>query len=203
MAALVVPNTETGAQLAAGDRGRPSQAPVTTARAGLDEAAFAALFERTAPALRGYLARVSGSRTLADDLLQEAYLRLLRSGFVGSSDDHTRSYLFRIATNLLRDHYRRRRHDTAELADQATSPAEAAPLELRHDFGAVFAALPARERAMLWLAYVEGSSHREIAAALRVKAGSIKVMLSRARSRLATLLRERGLAPDARTEGER
>ncbi len=202
MPSLVAPNTETEAELAAGRPGRLAEGPATAARAP-DEAAFAALFERTAPALRGYLARVSGSRTLADDLMQEAYLRLLRSGFVGSSDDHTKSYLFRIATNLLHDHYRRRRHDTTELADQATSPAEAAPIELRHDFGAVFAALPARERAMLWLAYVEGSSHREIAAALRVKAASIKVLLSRARSRLAALLRERGMAPDSRKEGER
>ena len=169
----------------------------------MDEESFRDFYERTARPLWAYLSRVLCDASLAEDLMQEAYYRFLRARLPDLGEAHRRNYLFRIATNLLRDHYRRRRHDTAELAEQATSPAEAAPIELRHDFGAVFAALPARERAMLWLAYVEGSSHREIAAALHVKAASIKVMLSRARSRLAVLLRERGMAPDARKEGER
>jgi RNA polymerase sigma-70 factor, ECF subfamily len=166
----------------------------------MDETAFRALYERTAPALRGYLARVSGSRALADDLLQESYLRLLRSGFTGVDDEHTRRYLFRIATNLLRDHYRRPRRDIEALPETLPAPATAGALELRQDFHGVFAALPARERAMLWLAYVEGSTHQEIAALLRVKAASVRVLLFRARSRLAVLLRASGLAPVNRGE---
>ncbi len=47
-----------------------------------------------------------------------------------------------------------------------------------------FAALKPRERALLWLAYVEGESHEEIANALGLSRGSIKVLLSRARGRL-------------------
>jgi RNA polymerase sigma-70 factor, ECF subfamily len=170
------------------------------AREPMDESAFRALYQRTAPALRGYLARVCGSRTLADDLLQETYVRLLRSSFAGTSAEHTRSYLFRIATNLLRDHYRRPRHDTEVLPETLPAPGTVGDLELRQDFHGVFAALPARERAMLWLAYVEGSSHREIAAVLRVKAASVRVLLFRARSRLAALLRASGLAPTGRGE---
>jgi RNA polymerase sigma-70 factor (ECF subfamily) len=164
----------------------------------MDETAFRALYERTAPALRGYLARVSGSRTLADDLLQEVYVRLLRSGFSGSSDEHTRNYLFRIATNLLHDHYRRPRRDAEPLPETVPAPATVRELELRQDFHGVFDALPARERAMLWLAYVEGSTHQEIAAVLRLKAASIRVLLFRARTRLAALLRASGLAPASR-----
>jgi RNA polymerase sigma-70 factor, ECF subfamily len=200
MAARVAPHRDV---LSVPGPGSASRAASTVAAGGgvaVDESAFRALYLRTAPALRGYLARVSGSRTLADDLLQETYLRLFRSGFAGSSEEHTRSYLFRIATNLLRDHYRRPRRDTSELAESVPAPEGAGGLELRHDFGAVFAALPPRQRAMLWLAYVEGSSHREIASALHVKAGSIRVLLSRARSRLAELLRARGLAPAATKE---
>ena len=171
------------------------------AREPMDEVAFRALYERTAPALRGYLARVSGSRALADDLLQESYLRLLRSGFAGNDEDHARRYLFRIATNLLRDHYRRPRRDTGPLPDDVPAPAEAGAVELRRDFHGVFASLSARERSLLWLAYVEGSSHREIAAALGVTAASVRVLLFRARARLAGLLRARGLAPAGRGEG--
>jgi RNA polymerase sigma-70 factor (ECF subfamily) len=166
----------------------------------MDETAFRELYERTAPALRGYLARVSGSRALADDLLQESYLRLMRSGFVGHDDDHTRRYLFRIATNLLRDHYRRPRRDTEALPETLAAPEIASAAELGCDVRGAFATLPARERSLLWLAYVEGSSHREIAAALHLKAASVRVLLFRARGRLAALLRARGLAPMTREE---
>jgi RNA polymerase sigma-70 factor (ECF subfamily) len=167
----------------------------------MDEAAFHALYERTAPALRAYLARVSGNPVLADDLLQETYLRLLRVGFVGSSDAHTRNYLFRIATNLLHDHFRRPRRDTAPLPESAAAPETLGELDLRKDFQGAFRTLSPRERAMLWLAYVEGSSHKEIAAILDVKATSLKAMLFRARSHLAELLRAKGLAPTGRQGG--
>jgi RNA polymerase sigma-70 factor (ECF subfamily) len=166
----------------------------------MDETSFRALYERTAPALRGYLARVSGSRALADDLLQESYLRLMRSGFVGNDDDHVRRYLFRIATNLLRDHYRRPRRDTEALPETLAAPEIASAAELGYDVRGAFATLPARERSLLWLAYVERSSHREIAAALHLKAASVRVLLFRARGRLAALLRARGLAPTTREE---
>jgi RNA polymerase sigma-70 factor (ECF subfamily) len=169
----------------------------------MDEAAFRAFYESSAPALRAYLARVSGNRTLADDLLQEAFLRLLRARFVGSSDAHTRNYLFRIATNLLHDHFRRPRRDTAPLPESAAAPETLSALDLRQDFQRAFGALSPRERAMLWLAYVEGSSHQEIAAIVDVKAASIKAMLFRARSRLAERLRAKGLAPTGRIGGTR
>jgi RNA polymerase sigma-70 factor (ECF subfamily) len=48
--------------------------------------------------------------------------------------------------------------------------------------------LKPRERAMLWLAYAEGASHREIADVLGLHPGSLKTMLFRARRRLAALL---------------
>jgi RNA polymerase sigma-70 factor (ECF subfamily) len=167
----------------------------------MDEAAFHALYERTAPALRAYLARVLGDRVLADDLLQDAYLRLLRVGFVGSSDAHTRNYLFRIATNLLRDHFRRPRREVLGLPETASAPERVSELDLRKDFQGAFGKLSPRERAMLWLAYVEGSSHKEIAAIMGVRATSLKAMLFRARSHLAELLRAKGLAPTSRQGG--
>jgi len=52
------------------------------------------------------------------------------------------------------------------------------------------AKLRPRDRAMVWLAYVNGSSHEEIAATLGLKTASIKMLLFRARRRLASLLGE-------------
>ena len=52
---------------------------------------------------------------------------------------------------------------------------------------------------MLWLAHVEGTGHREIAAVLGVKAASVPVLLFRARRKLAGLLRKKGYGPGERS----
>jgi len=69
----------------------------------MDEDAFRAFYDRTAGPLWGYLSRISGDRQTADDLLQESYYRLLKSGASFESDTHRRNYLYRIATNLVHD----------------------------------------------------------------------------------------------------
>jgi RNA polymerase sigma-70 factor (ECF subfamily) len=55
----------------------------------------------------------------------------------------------------------------------------------------VFAQLKPQEQSLLWLAYVEGFDHREIASTLQLKEGSIRVLLFRARKRLADMLVKR------------
>jgi len=62
----------------------------------------------------------------------------------------------------------------------------------RLDLARSMARLKPRERDMLWLAYAQGSSHKEIAETLGLKTASIKLLLFRARRRLAGLLREGG-----------
>ena len=69
----------------------------------MDEDAFRAFYDRTSGALWGYLSRISGDRQVADDLLQESYYRLLKSNATFESENHRRNYLYRIATNLVRD----------------------------------------------------------------------------------------------------
>ena len=169
-----------------------SRAQVVT----MDEAAFRCLYHRTARPLRAYLARCCGDLTLADDLLQEAYLRFLRSGFEGEDETHRRNYLYRIATNLMRDHFRRSRPETHEVPERDDQPVHDDAIHLRSDVGGAMAELSPKDRQMLWLAYVEGSSHQEIAAALGLRAASIRSMLFRARQRLADKLRMRGLSPE-------
>src|SRR5688572_23065200 len=82
----------------------------------MNEEAFRVFYEQTARPVWLYLARMTRDDRLADDLLQEAYYRFLRSSASFDSDDHRRNYLFRIATNLVHDHRRRPRLPAAPVA---------------------------------------------------------------------------------------
>jgi RNA polymerase sigma-70 factor, ECF subfamily len=160
----------------------------------MDEDAFRLFYDRTARPVWAYLSRMTGDTRLAEDLLQEAYYRFLRADATHDSDAHRRNYLFRIATNLVHDHRRRPRADGIEIADateridsRATSDV-AARTARRVDLARAMARLKPRERDLLWLAYAQGSTHQEIADALGLKRASIKLLLFRARRRLAALL---------------
>jgi len=160
----------------------------------MDEDAFRVFYERTARPLWAYLSRVTGDADLADDLLQEAYYRLLRAGACFESESHRRNYLYRVATNLARDSKRRQRTRDAYGPDreargdrQATSDGTGRA-DQRADLRRAMAGLSPQEREVLWLAYAEGSSHQEIASALGLKASGIRVLLFRARRKLARLL---------------
>jgi RNA polymerase sigma-70 factor (ECF subfamily) len=79
----------------------------TEAAMQMDEASFRAFYNRTARALWAYLAKVTGDSAAADDLMQESYYRFLRARHASMSDEGAKQYLFRTATNLLRDRWRR------------------------------------------------------------------------------------------------
>lgn len=158
----------------------------------MDEDMFRAFYDRTSRALWAYLSRMTGDASLADDLLQESYYRFLRTKVDYESESHRRNYLYRIATNLVRDSRRRQYtrgitvdHDCETLPDSGDL---AASTERREDLHRALAQLKPRERQMLWLAYAQGSSHREIGDVLGLKTGSIKLLLFRARRKLAGIL---------------
>jgi RNA polymerase sigma-70 factor (ECF subfamily) len=162
----------------------------------MDEDLFRAFYERTSRGLAGYLVRLCGDRQLAADLLQESYYRLLRADAPFESEAHRRNYLYRIATNLVRDHRRRPSPQQVPL-DEPGAPELAGDTgsddryARRHDLDAAMSGLRPRDRAMLWLAYAHGSSHDEIAGVVGVKTSSVKLLLFRARQRLAERLRAR------------
>jgi RNA polymerase sigma-70 factor, ECF subfamily len=173
-----------------------SQTDVADVALQMDEETFRAFYDRTARALWGYLSRLTGNRQLAEDLLQETYYRFLRANREYESEAHRRNSLFRIATNLVTD--TRRRPFTVSLPDPSATRAlqvdgDLADRTVQHtDVHRALAILKPRERAMLWLAYAQGASHREIAEVLGVKTASIKLLLFRARKKLAGLLRQEG-----------
>ena len=170
--------------------GRPPKRP-------MDEAKFEAFYRKTARPVWSYIFRMTGDSSTADDLLQKTFFRFLRSNPAIVDEDHLRHYVFKTATNLVFDHYREiKRHRQYLGAD--VEERTAVHDDLRHDMKRAFAELKPQDRALLWLAHVEGSSHEEIADALGLKTKSVKVMLFRSRKRLAAILTKHGLAPEPR-----
>jgi len=155
----------------------------------VDELEFRLAYEQTVAPLRAYVARTLGSFTHVDDIVQETYLRLLRLPSLPETPGELRPYLFRIACNLMIDHWRRHKHET-QAGDRAERGSLDHDVALEIDMGRLFRRLRPRDRQLLWLAHVEGASHREIATALGLSLNSIKVLLFRARQRLAALLEQ-------------
>lgn len=158
----------------------------------MDEAAFAAFYAETSRGLWAYLRRLSGDPALADDVLQESYLKFLRNHDPSHDERETRGYLYRIATTVLHDRWRsaqRERTGLARIFSRRHDPVAAGDLPAKLDVEAALARLKPRDRAILWLAHVEGWSHREIAQILDLKEASVRVLLFRARGKLVETLR--------------
>jgi RNA polymerase sigma-70 factor (ECF subfamily) len=167
---------------------------IDTSSAGglsMDESAFRELYDRTSRPLFLYLLRVTRRQDVAEDLLQESYCRYLMSSLPSMDEPGARSYLFRIATNLLRDRWRHIKNESPlESAPEATSTV--IPAERKLSVRQALERLKPRERQLLWLAHVEGSSHREIAEHTGLRAASIRLLLFRARRKLADLIDPKG-----------
>jgi RNA polymerase sigma-70 factor (ECF subfamily) len=164
--------------------------------AAMDNEQFAGFYARSARSLWAYLARVSRDRALADDLTQESYVRFLCASHPVDGEVAARRYLFRIATNLLRDHWRRPKSSSIddlpeELFTARCGEGQADSLAM---LGPAMAQMRPRDRQLLWLAYAEGYSHHEIAEVTGLASASIRLLLFRARRRMARLLRQKGEA---------
>jgi RNA polymerase sigma-70 factor (ECF subfamily) len=153
------------------------------------EGEFRVLYDATSPQLRAYLLHVCRRPDVADDLLQETYCRYLMRRHPVMDESQTRSWLFRVATNLVHDRVRSR----ADLiVPEMRERGAVTNMESRLDVRATLRQLKPRERELLWLAYVEGMNHEEIAAATGLGVLSIKILLFRARRKAAQLLKPQG-----------
>jgi RNA polymerase sigma-70 factor, ECF subfamily len=151
----------------------------------MDEREFELLYAATARPILAYLVGVMGRRDVADDVLQETYCRFLVRQPAPMDENETRRYLFRIATNLLRDRWRKREDEPWQ---ETQEDGFSVDIDTQMDVRAAMVALKPRERELLWLAYVEGMNHAEIAATTGLRAISVRMLLSRARRKAAGLL---------------
>jgi RNA polymerase sigma-70 factor, ECF subfamily len=164
-----------------------------------DTDALSTLVERHHSPLVGFLYRMTGGdRALAEDLVQEAFLRVLRAIARYEYTRPFKPWLYAIAANLSRDHFKRaetRRTEAVpdeamgQVADEDASPEGRviAGDEAEHVAAAV-AALPDHQRAAVILRYYQGLSLAEIADTLGVPVGTVKSRLSLGLRRLRARL---------------
>ncbi len=160
--------------------------------------ALALLAGRYHGPLLGFLFRMTGGdRPLAEDLVQETFLRVLRA-IAGYRHPHPfKPWLYAIAVNLVRDHFKqaemRRVRAWPEDFEATSLESTEDPLLATEDARRVAAAvrsLPLRQRETLILRYYQGLSLAEIAGALRIPEGTVKSRLSLGLQRLKDCLKE-------------
>lgn len=178
-----------------------------------DAAAFDAAYEQYHRRLYGFLARLTGRRDLAQDLLQETYMRLATHAPDLRDDTRLEAWLYTVARNLSLSFLRWRvldRQRQATLRGGAGGPqgrGDASPFELtaaaelqrRLEEGV--AELPVRYREVLLLVAVDGLEPQVAAQVLGLRPEALRQRLLRARDMLKRLV-ERAAAPAARTEAE-
>jgi len=173
---------------------------------GGDVRAFEVLFQRWSGPLFRYLERMLRDTAAAEELLQEAFLRVHRARDRYAPEARFSTWLYRIATNLALNELRRPgRREPHRSSDEegaaplpASGPAVDEVVDARRRGARVereLEALPERQRAALWLAAVEGLSYAEVASALDVSEKAVKALVHRARTALAERLKVPGGAP--------
>lgn len=153
------------------------------AQAG-SSAAFEELVRRTLDGLYGFLLRRTGHAQDAQDLCQKAYVSAWRALDRYDPGRPFRPWLFTIAYRLSVDHGRARR-EWEELSESLPAPGGRPPLEAEELWASARRQLSADQWTALWLMYAEGLSVREVARVMRRTTVGVKVLLHRARRRLA------------------
>jgi len=166
----------------------------------MDEAQFHQFYERTNRSLWLYCAGMLKDDALADDIFQESYIRVLQSGVEFGSEPEMKAYLYRTATNCMRDHWRKMKRERQWFETEGAEVADARdPVAMQHDVQQYFAGLSPQQRSLLWLAYAEEYEHKEIAAILGLKEQSVKVLLFRAKQKMIERARQMGTTKESRS----
>jgi RNA polymerase sigma-70 factor, ECF subfamily len=159
-----------------------------------DPAAADELIHRLSGKLHAFFSTQMGDRSLADDMLQEAWLRLHRARHSYRPGEPVLPWVYAIARRVRVDHYRRRvRVEKREIAsDGLHRVPQASPVKDTPSFGELLAPLPESQREVLIMLKVNGLSLEEVARATASTVGSVKQKAHRAYSRLRALLSKTG-----------
>lgn len=165
---------------------------------GGDRAAFEELYALFHRPLYNYLFRLCWNRSLAEDLLQDAFLRLWKAAPKYEPTAKVSTYVFRIAHNLFLNEAARKREKALERADEELRADPASDLgrrELRSAVQRAIEELPEGERECLILSEYHGFKYQEISEVLGIPVGTVKSRMFSAVQRLREALK--GMEPRA------
>lgn len=151
--------------------------------------------------------RMLGNPSDAEDLTQDLFLQVLRKLETFRGESAFSTWLYRVAANLCKDHFRKQKPALALLADPpgdtngSTEFSDVArtveSIESRMDIEHALSMLPDEFRVTVVLHDVQGYKYEKIAEILDISVGTVKSRLSRARHRLAEMLLQKGTIEDA------
>lgn len=157
-----------------------------------DFAAATALIEAFSPQLYRFFVVQAQSRSDADDLLQETWLRIHRMRHTYRAGEPAPPWFYAIARHVRVDHYRkaiRRTLGAQELEERARANATVAGVEGMRDLDALLAPLSASQREVIEMLKVAGMSLEEVARATSSSVGSVKQKVHRAYKKLRETMR--------------
>lgn len=163
-----------------------------------DQSAFEALFRRFGPMLHGMAKRQTRSESLASDIVQQTFLQVHRARFDFRQGAKVKPWIFTIATNLVREHFRRkgRRPETSYEAmreetphiEPSEAPIDLAQLEFEHldreRIRRALSALPEQQRLVIELHWLQGHPFPEVAKMVGASVSAVKVRAHRGYQRL-------------------
>ncbi len=162
-----------------------------------DRAAARTLVLRLSPRVLGYATRLLADRAEAEDVAQEAMLRLWRvAPEWRTGEAQVTTWLYRVVTNLVTDRQRARQRRQATTLDDAPEVADDAPAAVAQLIEAdrmaaldrALDGLPDRQRQALVLRHIEGMSNPEIAEIMQIGVEAVESLTARAKRALASAL---------------
>jgi RNA polymerase sigma-70 factor (ECF subfamily) len=177
--------------------GLPEPAVDLDALRRLDPVAIDAVFDGWSPRLNGFLRRMGASAEIAEELVQETFVRLVRTAPRLADGTRLGAWLFTVARNLWVSHRRWAWIDGTRLLELAWGPRRGTPTpaelvaadEVRARAESVVATLPAAQREVFLLVVAEGLDPAEAAGILGISAESARQRLARARRAVEEALR--------------
>jgi RNA polymerase sigma-70 factor (ECF subfamily) len=164
-----------------------------------DPAAFRALFERHAAGLERVMLRDLAEREEARDLVQQAFLQLHRARLDFDPKQRLKPWLYTIALNLKREHFRRRRrrpehHDTDAAERQPTPPRGQERTDAERTLSWALERIPSDQREVIELHWLAGLSFPELSESIGISVAAAKVRAHRGYVRLRALLGDASLS---------
>ena len=158
-----------------------------------DQQAFRTLAGRHLPAMLGLARRILGNASDAEDVAQEAMLRVWTHAPRWQPLAAFRTWLTRVVVNLCLDRKRRAPWVALEAAGEIVDPAPGASEQAERDerermVAAAIAGLPARQRAAIVLTYGDGMSNAQVAEILDTSVSAVETLLVRGKQNLRRVL---------------